>query len=71
VEIAVFPDGRHGNEQVDAGRRVPGGDARSFSLTCGVIAFTVNRLTHVPPAMAVRPVSGPEPDRAAHDMSCS
>jgi large subunit ribosomal protein L34 len=28
-------------------------------LTCAVIAFTVNRLTHVPPAMAAGPVSGP------------
>jgi large subunit ribosomal protein L34 len=30
-----------------------------FSLTCAVIAFTVNRLTHVPPAMAAWPLSGP------------
>jgi large subunit ribosomal protein L34 len=68
VEIAVFTDGKPGNGQVGAGRSAPGAGTRSFSLTCAVIAFTVNRLTHVPPAVAAWPVSGPS--LTARRMEC-
>jgi large subunit ribosomal protein L34 len=68
VEIAVFPDGRPENGLVAAGWSVRRHGPASLSLTCAVIAFTVNRLTHVPAAMAARPVSGPS--LTARHMVC-